>query len=565
MRRFLRILVIAACILSLCMPVFAANSVESLHNSVSLSPDGSCQVSINMTLFLESRESSIYFPLPEGAVNVTVNGSAAHVSTQDGVSVISLDKTLSGMFGSVSVSIYYRINNVLSFNEHDELTAVIPLLSGFSLPVEYLDFSITFPEEIPEYSRLHTDFYDTYLLDSVETVLSYSVESHTITGVTLETLKDHDSLKVTLPVSQEHFSDALILKNSSPWTQVAMAICVALAVVYWILLLRFFPPRAQRQTATPGNITAGEVGTLISNQGISLPLMAITWAQLGYVMLEIDRRGQVVLRKKMDMGNERSRHEMRIFAALFHRKDVVNTASAQFAAMSQRVYSSRDAKRGYFVRSLGRTNVYCLLFALAGMFAGIGVGSAWFLTGFKMVFFSVLFGVFGLVSAYLIQNAVAVLWLDRTDKKIYGAIAIVLWVLLAFQSRQYSLCLVTVALELLSGFTGPYAGKRTAAGKQRLRELYGLRRQIRRMKPGSVFGGDNPDYFYQLLPYALAFGLEDRLAKAFNEQNLPDCTFLRGGTSPRQGAVQFAAYLKAMVSAMDERRRNLLYERIFGK
>lgn len=565
MRYVFRVLLILVCICSLILPVFAANCAQEVHTKIALSPDGSCQVSVNLTLNLENRDGSLLFPLPQGATNVSVNGSAAHVFTEGDVPCVNLDKFVSGMFGSVSLTVFYKISNVLFFNSNHELSARIPLLSGFSLPVEYMVFSISFPQDIPEYSRLHIDFYDTYLQDSIETVLSYQADGNTLTGISLENLKDHDSLHVTLPVDKEHFAEARILRTNSPWFQVAMAVCAGLAVLYWLLFLRFLPPLAQRQTVTPGSITAGEVGMLISNQGISLPLMVVSWAQLGYLSLEIDRMGRVLLRKKMDMGNERSRHEMRIFSALFRKKDVVNTAGLSFSQLSQRVYHAKEPRRSFFKGSFGSTRVYCLFFAAAGMFAGIGIASAWLLSGFLMVLCTALLAIFGFVSAILIQNGIAVLFLHRTDQKVYALFSILCWLLLGYFSGNFLFSLVVIGLEVFAGFTGPYAGRRTRAGRQTLSELYGLRRQIRAIRSGKLSLRTNTDYFYQLLPFALAFGMEETLAKAFSDHPLPDCAFLHGASLPGKGALQFAAYLKSVVNAMDERRRNLFFERFWGR
>lgn len=561
MRKAFRVILVFLCLVSLTLPAFAASSAQSVSVYSTVGTDGSCLVTVNMTLNLENKLSELLFPLPAGASDVSVNGSSARTFSRSGVTVISLDKSLSGMVGSVSVSIHYRLSNVLQVDENETVTAQIDLLSGFSLPVETMEFTVTFPGDI----AFRPNFFDTYLQDSMESNLTYTTQGATLTGQVLEPLKDHDTVRIFLEVPAEQFPESPYLRHISHWTQIAMMVCAGLALLYWLLFLRCLPVLPQRQTTVPEAITAGEVGTVLAGQGAFLPLMAVSWAQMGYLLICADRKGNILLKKRMDMGNERSAHENRIFAALFRKGNTVDTSKRPFALLSARVLRSRDAARRHFRPGTGRREIYGFLFLAVAFFGGLSLASLWFLTGFARILGSVVLSLFGLFSGYLIQRGMASLLLHSTDRKVLALLSVAAWVLLGALSGQMVLCLVIAGSQIFAGLTGPYSGRRNATGRQAAAELLGLRLHIVRMHRKDSVSPDNPDYFYQLLPFALALGVDGPFARCFSDRNLPDCTFLQVGRTGHQNAVQFASTLRQTVSAMDERRKTLASERIFGR
>ena len=216
----------------------------------------------------------------------------------------------------------------------------------------------------------------------------------------------------------------------------------------------------------------------------------------------------------------------------------------------------------FLLPGVGSTRVYVAFFALAGVFAGIGLAVAWFQAGFSMILGCVVLSLFGAVSAFVISQGIACLFLHATDKKIWALLCAALWVLFGFLSGQIVLCAATVFLFCFAGFTGPYSRRRTPTGRQILSEVYGLRHHIRTLHRKDRVAPDNPDYFYQLLPWALAFGSEDALAKAFKNHALPECTFLSAPPSATRTPALFASFLHSLIFRMDERRKNLIFEQI---
>ena len=66
-------------------------------------------------------------------------------------------------------------------------------------------------------------------------------------------------------------------------------------------------------------------------------MMVFTWAQLGYLLIQTDSGGKVLLHKRMDMGNERSLFENKIFALLFGSRQAVDATGYPYAKLSRKV------------------------------------------------------------------------------------------------------------------------------------------------------------------------------------------------------------------------------------
>ena len=78
------------CFLMLTVPVFAYSNITSAQNQTIVESDGTCQVTLTVTLQLDSAVSGLVFPLPEQARDITVNGTnvkSTHVSGKRNVAL----------------------------------------------------------------------------------------------------------------------------------------------------------------------------------------------------------------------------------------------------------------------------------------------------------------------------------------------------------------------------------------------------------------------------------------------------------------------------------------------
>lgn len=186
------------------------------------------------------------------------------------------------------------------------------MLSGFEFPVQAFSFIVTLPDNITTVPT----FTSTYQQVGFEASLDLAVSGNMITGSSTTSLNDHESVSMTLPVPREMFPSVSIYQRTGNPELIPMGIFLGLALVYWLLFLRTLPPHRTRTAVPPEGICAGELGCRTTMAGGDLSMMVLSWAQMGYLIIQ-PVGSRILLHKQMDMGNERSLFEIRVFDALF--------------------------------------------------------------------------------------------------------------------------------------------------------------------------------------------------------------------------------------------------------
>ena len=549
------VILVVCCALS----VSASNRLSSAQVTASVFNDGSCQVNMTMTIRIDQQIDKLFFPIPENATAVSLNGSRVAASRQNGVRQVNLTRVLRKLTGELSFSIQYTLPDVIHTDENDMQQLQLPLLSGFQYPIESLQFTVTMPGEV----GAKPAFTSGYHQSSIEADMDFSVEGMTITGVTLKPLKDHETLVMTVPVSDDMFPRALVVVSDTSALVVAMEIFAVLAVVYWLLFLRYIPMRRQLATEPPEGYGAGVLGAALSLQGTDLTLMVLDWAQLGYLTLCRDRDGRVYLRKRMDMGNERSAFEQRTFQKLFAKGSQVDTGSLAYARLLLDMGKKLPPLSELIRPRTGNVKLFRGLLGGIGLCAGAGIGlmmgDGAFLQGLLVVLMAALGGISGWHMAGWSYGLGL-----RHQKTMYFALALCLvWLLLGVSCGQGVLALWMVVAMAVGGLLLRFAGLRTELGRQTAASLGGLRSHLRKLDPQELEKRceADPDYFFRLYPYALALGVEKSFCKAFGRISLGECPYVVGGPGEGKTASTWSQVLQAMASATESRAKRLPLER----
>ena len=117
----------------------------------------------------------------------------------------------------------------------------------------------------------------------------------------------------------------------------------------------------------------GEVGCRLLARSPDLPLMVVSWAQLGYLIIHVGQDWAVTLHKRMDMGNERSAYERGLFQALFGRELLADGGGERFQALQKRTAAASPRVQGQFQPG-GSPLWVRLLGGLMGLWAGVAAG-----------------------------------------------------------------------------------------------------------------------------------------------------------------------------------------------
>lgn len=557
-----RIFLFLLCFFLLTTAVSAAESVTNMQSNAVIAPNGTCQMSLTFQITVEGSADELYFPLPSGAKDISLNGTGAKTFRSDGLRWVDLSQVVYGP-GTYSLTLHYSLPDLVSKAGKSGLQLQLPLLSGFSYPIDRLDFSVTLPGK----PQTRPVFTSTYHPESTENYLRYDINEAVISGHSLQGLKDHETLTMNLSVTEQMFPQNLVKVWSLSYDDLLQYGLLLIALLYWIFFLRCPIPRRLRRLQAPDGITAGELGCCLSGLGVDFPLMILSWAQMGYLNIELDRYNRVLLHKNMDMGNERSNFEMHCFKSLFGRRLTVDTGSEHFARLSRKASKAVPGAAHYFNKKSGNTLIFRCLTAAIGAVAGYTHAIAFAYDTLWQVTLSVFLVPLGALLSWSIQDAVRSTLLRQRLDLLLGIFACIVWLILGIWAGEAGVAIFVILIQLIAGFATAHSGRRTEGGIQARNEIWGLRKYLRTVTFGELqrILEHNPDYYFDLAPDALALGVNKIFAKQFKDEKMTECPYLQVAGSKAATAKEWDQYLRQVVRQLDVARQKVKWKRLFNR
>ena len=563
-RRLFLILTIAALLSALVLPVSAENTASRVDAYCTVYTDGDVQVNLTVTLRLEAAQDSLYFPLPGNATDISLNGAGARTSKTGSTVDVDVSRVVSGLVGEFSLRIDYTVPDAVKVITDEKtgersLQLELPLISGFTYPVDYLSFVVVLPAS----ATVNPRFTSTYRQTGIDSDLAYVRNGNMITGATKAQLNDHEAVTMILDVPTDMFPGVNVyIREGNPELK-PMLIFIGAALLYWLLFLRTWPLHRIRNVSPPQGITAGELGCRLTLAGGDLSMMVMTWAQLGYIVIRLDERGRVMLHKRMEMGNERSPFENRVFKLLFASRNVLDATGSAYAKLCRKVAGMVPGERAIYRSSSGNMKLFRWLCCVSHVFCGICV--AMNMTGVPVlqVILAILLGVLGAVTAWLIQEMAYRTHLRGKVPVYIGLVCIAVWILLGLLAGQVWIPLGSVLGQYFLGYFAAYGGRRSEAGRHDAALILGLRVYLKKVRKEDLdrLLDQDPDYFFQLAPYALALGVIKPFAANFGLRRLEQCPYIVTRVQGRRTAQEWAQLLSEVADAMDERTRRAMVER----
>lgn len=569
MTRFLAFISCLILVLGLCVGVSAEGDTRasSVNIFATVSSDGSAQVSTTVTLHVSEPQSKLVFPVPANASGISLNGSSVITEKTQQARLVDLSKTLGGMSGDFSFTVAYTVHNTVSplpdqATQSSEagtekpvkkLRLELPLLAGFAYPIDQLQFSINLPGLISQSPSFSSGYHQT----DIEKDLTYSISGGNVAGRAWVSLKDHETLTMYLDTTEDVFPQTRAELPTTDKINVLIGICVAAALLYWILFLRNFLPIRDYPAVAPEGYGAGQIGSILTMSGADLCLMIFSWAQLGYLTLRMDRKGRVFLLKGMEMGNERTAFEQKCFTKLFSRRDMVDTSSMAFQKLMNAVAAQHCAPELFRTRGTAPTKIFRILMAAAGMLCGTCFG---ILLGNLLDFgwlFMLVLSLAGLICSWHIQHWTHGIFLHHRFRLLIAGAMILLWLALGIAIGQFPLALLAVFIQIAAGFLAVLGGRRTEEGRMAMGQVLSLRRYLRKLTPKQIqqHCRDNPEFFFDVAPYAIALGCDGSFARHFGKSRLPLCPYVQAGNTRGLTAKQWSQLMRQILDGMTARQR----------
>lgn len=573
MRRLLAVLAVA---FVLAGTLWTPGSAESAATSVDLlctvNTDGDCLVSLSVVLRLEAAYDDMFFPLPPNAKNVTMNGNKAYCTRSDAMTAVDISKITRGYTGDAAIRFEYTLTDVVKLNRDNQdkdnaskekrkqLQLDLPLLSGFRYPVEQINFTVTMP---PGEMTNKPGFTSIYRGASIESDLVWEVRGSQIIGYSKVAMNDREGIDMHMQVSTSMFPGvSTYIREGNP-ELIPILIFAGLAMLYWLLFLRTLPLVQEDTVMPPAGISAGELGCRLTHSGGDLTAMVFSWAQLGYVLIHMDGNERVLLHKRMEMGNERSQFENKVFKSLFGNRRVVEGTGYHYAQLSQQVAHMRPNQRNMFQGSSGNVIIFRLLACVSQAFCGICVAMNLSDIRILQVIMAVILSAFGGITGWLMQAGAYRTHLRGKLPILVGLGCGAVWTVLGLLGGQVWIPLGCSVGQILLGYFGAYGGRRSELGRHDARQVLGLRHYLKRLpnQETSRLIKNDPDYFFNMAPYALALGVIRPFSRSFGQRKLDQCPYLITKVHGKRSAEDWAFLMQDAADLMDTRARQLRWER----
>lgn len=491
----------------------------------------------------------------------------------DRFTVIRIGDSSSEIMGEVM----YEINYTIHFPDdgYDNADFFCTSVLGAKCPftIEEFNYNISFDKPLPA-SLADSIKVRSGALGSRSNALKATCEviGNNIISGTASNINHHNAITIYANLPQGYWEDpaspagirmawvAEWFANTFPsFTTILFSLLCILFVVVLVRLLR--GRKAQRpipviEYTAPEGISSAEVGYIIDMivDVKDLTSLIIWWASKGYLKIEevAPEEGgkgkskgkdepEIFLHKLKDLPADAPSYQHKFWKVFFNKKDSVaiskigkkykqiESAQNALAEKYKDEHALQNFDSGMFITLLGffllaaftilvccwSTGTYHLLFCWVaalgyGLFYALGASDAKYVDSWKekLLNYGVLSGLLcvSLVVAYFVIDKGAA----RCPSTVIYGITALSWILIFFSPNlQHD---TPYRIELISRLLGFREFIRTA-------ELPMLKAMV----------DENPDYFYEVLPYAIVFGLSDKWRDLFKEIDFKPPTWYNAG------------------------------------
>lgn len=560
-----RVLLLLLCVLALVWTVSAADTateVTSLTTTITLTESGACSVVSTVDVRFSGSDTQFVIPMGPDAYDYSLS-APAETDEIGGITCYVLTSE-TGFSGEQSFTVSYWLPCQVTAVDGTQLLSLPVLSSGYTCSITNMRFTVEFPAVLDAAPELSSGYHG----DTAFNDFSIDCSGAVYSAQMLTRMQDHDELTLTATLPDGFFD----LRNMPGKTMtidsyIFLAI-VVLALVYWFFRLRNGVLLPKTRKILPLDTNAGEVGYQLTCDSPDLTSMVMQWANLGYLSIYRNRHGRIILRRQMDMGNERRSLERSVFDSLFRQDGVCDAQSLRYRTSAKKM---RAPFRSYWAKRLfERHSGNVTLLRIFGLLAGYAVGFMTFdlmLGAFSARWF--LIPVLALLVAgmsYLVQRGVLSLLRRRWKCPVLLALGSAFVLLILGKIENCSLyMLLNLLFQIFIGAGAMFGGLRSRFGRDLLLQLLGFRKYLRTASKSELLRSlqSNALYFYQILPYAEAMGIAKRFSRRFGEIHMEPCAWLQDAAGVPTTADAFCAVYLATTAALRQEDEPGLFATLF--
>lgn len=472
--------------------------------------------------------------------NVSVEGAPFETESEDGHCNIRIGDADETVIGDQRYTISFTYSMPDDRLDSGDFLFYSVLGSEWGTTIDHFSFDMTFYKPIPQDVVSGIKLYSGSFGGTENALdVAYQVTPDGISGEA-SNIAANQAITIFTDLPEGYFTGERTISPIPAWIFIVLTLLLGGYTAIRALTTHREKPVQTVEFYPPDGISSAEVGYIIDNEANESDLLSLIpwWAQKGYITIEekADKKGRtgkhssLVLHKKKDLPGDAPQYMRELFGALFVSGDTsdlkaLNTSFAEKLGTARSLLSSEFVG----VRKLYTSKVQpivliiltCLSFAIA---LTLSNSIYWENSIFQAMFSAVMLVVLGIFMWIRLFSAN----FAGTGSKVSGVIGTLVCIALSGvvvlfgttdcvlpSAAIWAAYVVTVAACLLAGrMTQPTPYNVTISGK-----LMGLKHfietaELPRLKE---LLADNPSYYYDVLPYAMVFGLTDQWANQFKE------------------------------------------------
>lgn len=506
------------------------------------------------TFYREINQERVYSPYHAEISILNVEGGPYSVENDNGNKIIRIGDPNAYVIGEKTYVITYTWDpGDDGLEEFDDMYFNL-MPTQWPTDIEEVAFRVTMPQPIDP-DQLH--FYLGHYGEADATGVEYTVDGNTVVGYIPDGLYQDSTITINLRLPEGYYKGARPIPNGLPMALSAGGIGLIAVLLLSLLLGRRRTLLSPVMFYPPNNFDSALVGTIIDGTADTADMVSliIYLAAHGFLAIEETTAGKRLKRpsftfyKLQDLPPETPDHVRTIFEGLFPNGRSETSDAVLEGNFYEYVTKAKSKTEKFFDQPqtrlfTGASQAARIISVVLAVLVGMAVAyalSVEFLLYFDFAICALFFLFYCGLSMAICLKIVSYLnhWnsIKKSTRRLKMVVMSILLILYVVTASVFAIKFIEIsALIVLPILAIPIMiirGMRiyqyTDQGHRWLDEIMGFRHfiEVAELDRLTMLVDENPNYFYDILPYAYVMGLTTKWAKNFEGLTIPPVTWYR--------------------------------------
>ncbi len=479
--------------------------------------------------------------------DISVSGDMYETYIENDCTVIQIGDGDEYVRGNKRYTISYTIKNHDDKNTEFDEFYLNALPHGWRTSIDKAEIKIKFnkPADLSGF-KIYSGLYGQSDTDTFD----IKTEGNTVVATSKRRLRLSEGASAYLKLDDDYFTG----EEQNPALSVAMIALIILPFAAVLLLKLLLGRRKQIIPIVnfypPNGLTSADVGYVLDGMTDTKDIISliIYWADKGLISLQKEDKKVMRITKLANLDKTAKSYERMMFRKLFEERNTVTTKE-----LSESFYttiSETKVEIAKYYTQIKATRIFSTASRVAAVLAVILSAVPMFsllICGYDLKIVSEGIIVGAILCTILLAVGLVLLNYSKSKKNAlskggFTAILIVAWILTVLATcveallatvilKMPILAISAAAVTLICAYVSSTIRKYTQYGRKLIGDILGFKEFIRvseldRLK---MLVEENPQYFYNVLPFAYVMGLSDKWAEKFETIAVPPPSWYNGG------------------------------------